>query len=152
MFQHPKFQIIPLQPNGSYADYDFGLVQLNSPAILRYTTKLICLPFGNQQFVGKKLTVSGWGTTDPVKLTAPSVLMSADVTGFLSEKCAKIVPPVYAIKPNIHLCAGIGEGRGTLGGDSGGNRCLNCLFTFNFSFASQLQMHLLEEPDQDTLL
>ena len=136
LFQHPKFQSISLPPNGSYAHYDYGLVQLMSPAVLSHTAKLICLPFGKQQFVGKKLTVSGWGITDPVTLTDSPSLMSVDITGFPSKDCAAIVPPVYVIDPQIHLCAGIHENRGPLDGDSGGNSYLDI-------FILQVEMDLI---------
>ena len=95
-----------------------------SPAVLGHTSKLICLPFGNEQFVGKKITVSGWGLIHPFKNIASSALISVDITGFPSKDCAILAPPVYVIDPQAHLCAGMGENRGTLNGDSGGKRYL----------------------------
>ena len=121
MFQHPKYRAIKLQPKGSYAHYDYALVKLMSPAVLGHTAKLICLPFGTEQFAGKKLTVSGWGLIHPFKKIASSALMTVDLTGFPSKDCAKFAPPVYVIDPQAHLCAGIREKRGTRNGDSGGN-------------------------------
>ena len=129
-FQHPKYQVVKLQPQGSYTLYDFGLVELTSPAVLGHTAKLICLPFGNQKFVGKKLTVSGWGLIHPFKRIALSTLMSVDITIFPTKDCTFYAPPVYVIDPKAHLCAGIAENRGTLNGDSGGNSYLVDRFFF----------------------
>ena len=124
MFQHPKFRLIKLQSKGSYTHYDYALVKLMSPAVLGHTAKLICLPFGTEQFAGKKLTVSGWGLIDPFKKISLSSLISVELTGFPSQDCAKFAPPTYVIDPQAHLCAGIREKRGISNGDSGGNSYL----------------------------
>ena len=120
-----------MPPDGSYINYDYGLVELKSPAVLGHTAKLICLPFGNDKFVGTKLTVSGWGFIHPNKLIASSALMAVDLTGYPSKDCAIFPPPNYVIDPLAHLCAGIRENRGTLNGDSGGKIYFKDLKFFN---------------------
>ena len=57
--------------------------------------------------------------------------MAVDLTGYPSKDCAIFSPPNYVIDPQVHLCAGIRESRGTLNGDSGGKIYLKDLKFFS---------------------
>jgi hypothetical protein len=52
--KHPKF-------DEEIGDYDFAIMKLSEPAQVSSSADLVCLPFDSRSYVGKRLTISGWG-------------------------------------------------------------------------------------------
>ncbi|KAG8236452.1 hypothetical protein J437_LFUL016749 [Ladona fulva] len=83
----------------------------------------VCLPIGlslqEQNLVGKKLTVAGWGVTE--NNTSSRALLKVDVPVESNAKCIKVYKNQVQITETSQLCAG-GERDGgqSCHGDSGG--------------------------------
>ena len=85
------------------------------------------MPFDQRDYAGIKLTASGWGYTNEAVKVQPAKLKVVVLTGSDSVACQKRIAlgGKVAINPQIHLCAGFGEGKGTYNGDSGGEMKIN---------------------------
>ena len=127
-FQHSKFKRIKLPQGGSYDVYDFALLRLDLPFRLGPVVRLVCLPFQNLPHIGSKLTVSGWGLVSTKAKQRPAKLRFVELTGNSAKDCAKKLAAKQAlVDPEVILCAGWGEKKGTYDGDSGGEILLNLL-------------------------
>ncbi|XP_047470870.1 venom protease-like [Penaeus chinensis] len=110
--------------------HDIGLIRLNKRVTIQPYIRPVCLPWGagsNVDLVGKTVTVTGWGLTQPGGRVSP-VLQEVDVTVFPSAQCDQD----YTKHTFYNLlwpqgigagfvCAGVrGGGKDACKGDSGG--------------------------------
>jgi len=107
--------------NANSNDYDFSILHLDVPVELGPRAVPVCLPqspFKGDFFVGKTLTVSGWGNTlTPVGY--PEVLHTVNVTGISTAWCSHFYAP-HNVTDSM-LCAGrFSGGVDSCQGDSGG--------------------------------
>jgi len=110
------------QKNSTYGVYDFALLGLEHAAQMTQVVELICLPSRNVPHIGSKLTVSGWGSMIFNTAIQPNKLQYVTLTGNSPKECVKEMKKSdIFISPNIILCAGKGELKGTYIGDSGGS-------------------------------
>lgn len=100
--------------------YDFGLLKLASPAQITKSANIACLPCNNNRFVGIQLLASGWGKLDPTRVRGAKTLQEVWMTVNSQADCQASRPKDNIID-DIHLCAGLNEGKGVTQGDSGGN-------------------------------
>lgn len=126
-FQHPKYRKLLLPNKAGYSINDIALLSLKTPVPLSKQIQRICLPFDQRDYAGIKLTASGWGYTNEAVKVQPAKLKVVVLTGSDSVACQKRIAlgGKVAINPQIHLCAGFGEGKGTYNGDSGGEMKIN---------------------------
>ncbi|OWZ14779.1 Serine protease [Phytophthora megakarya] len=97
--------------------YDVGLLKLKKP-VKRKMAKL-CDQDGSDNTVGTKATVLGWGKTEDSGGLASPVLEQLTIPVISNAECAKFPKYVGRVTPGM-LCAGVGDGRDTCNGDSGG--------------------------------
>ncbi|POM60022.1 Serine protease family S01A [Phytophthora palmivora] len=106
----------PLYNNREHL-YDVGLLKLKKP-LKRKTVKL-CARDGSDNKVGTKATVLGWGRTEESNGMLSPVLQQLTIPIISNAECAKFPKYVGRVTPGM-LCAGVGDGRDTCNGDSGG--------------------------------
>ncbi|POM63005.1 LOW QUALITY PROTEIN: Serine protease family S01A [Phytophthora palmivora] len=97
--------------------YDVGLLKLKKP-IKRKMAKL-CAQDGSDNKVGTKATVLGWGKTEDSNGMSSPILEQLTIPIISNAECAKFPKYVGRVTPGM-LCAGVGDGRDTCNGDSGG--------------------------------
>ncbi|CAG0887077.1 unnamed protein product [Darwinula stevensoni] len=101
---------------------DIALLELASPVEYRPHVVPICLPDDNEDFVGKKALVAGWGRTK-YGGTVPDVLMQVEVPIMTNSECQAMFYKAghpKAIRESF-MCAGYPNGeRDSCEGDSGG--------------------------------
>ena len=95
-------------------------MSLEFPVKISQIVGLVCLPFDNNNFVGSKLLASGWGRTSPSIPERHRKLQAVQLTVNRFIDCAMAVPKKVRLRDELHICAGLNEGKGILQGDSGG--------------------------------
>lgn len=111
-----------LPDDQTYAKNDIGLVYLFNPIPLTEDIKLICLPFDDRDYYGVPLTASGWGFTDDNSQDFSIKLQSVVLQESPIADCQRRNQPLVQIDPQMHICAGYGQRKGTYFGDSGGKK------------------------------
>ena len=112
-------QII-LHPQYDYnrMNNDYGILKLANPVSFGDKMRPACLPNNrNEKYVGKKATVTGWGTMSWGG-TVPDELHEVDVTVTSFKTCNNAYSLRYPITDSM-LCA-MSTGKDSCGGDSGG--------------------------------
>ena len=121
---HPKYN------NPVRMDNDFAILHLNKPVDIGPRAAPACLAKSSWSggfFVGKSLTVSGWGTLSSGG-SQPDVLHTVNVPGVSNAQCNK----AYGGITDQKLCAAAaGGGVDSCQGDSGGKKCYLYLYKFN---------------------
>ncbi|XP_063586409.1 venom protease-like [Penaeus indicus] len=108
--------------------HDIGLIRLNRRVTIQPYIRPVCLPWGagsNVDLIGKTVTVTGWGLTQPGGRHSP-VLQEVGVTVFPSAKCDQDYKK-HTFYDRLwpqgigagFICAGDG-GKDACNGDSGG--------------------------------
>ena len=105
---------------------DFSILHLKQPVKIGSRAVPACLAkpsMGGDFFVGKSMTVSGWGTLAYGDYT-PDVLHSVNVPGVTNSKCDKVYQAMWKPAITDHmLCAGQPSGGiDSCQGDSGGKQ------------------------------
>ncbi|XP_074037294.1 CLIP domain-containing serine protease HP8 [Leptinotarsa decemlineata] len=102
--------------------HDIGLLRLAREVTFTANVKPICLPkTANDQtksFVGKKLTVAGWGKTET--RSESSVKLKLDVPVKANSECSRIYSQAGVNLQGSQVCAGGEKGKDSCRGDSGG--------------------------------
>ena len=98
------------QVSGYYRDYDFALLQLDSPKNLEY----ICLPSPGNMYASTQAITAGWGLDDNEK--KPRTPIEVYLSTSKNQDC-----PAFRFISNNMICAGdSGRIAGSCFGDSGG--------------------------------
>ncbi|KAG8236449.1 hypothetical protein J437_LFUL016745 [Ladona fulva] len=128
----PEPQDIPIAQAVAHPQYTGKSDLRNDIALIRLTRQInftpdsvrpVCLPIGlsvqEQNLVGKKLTVAGWGVTE--NRTSSRVLLKVDVPVKSHAECAQVYKNQVQISKTSQLCAGgVRNGGDSCNGDSGG--------------------------------
>uniref|UniRef100_A0A6M2DXR5 trypsin n=1 Tax=Xenopsylla cheopis TaxID=163159 RepID=A0A6M2DXR5_XENCH len=102
--------------NESTADYDYALIELETPVEINDKVNIIKLADENSELKpGTKLVVTGWGLTEPGPPT--DILQELTVSYVTQEECEKVYPGLLTDRM---FCAGGEDGKGICSNDSGG--------------------------------
>ena len=104
--------------------FDFAILKLINPVLIDYRAVPVCLPptsWGKEFLVGKKLTISGWGSISEAG-SSSNVLQSTNVPGISNSECKNLYENRIPIIDQM-ICAGDVEkgGADACRGDGGGN-------------------------------
>lgn len=103
-------------------EYDLALLRFYEPVHYRPNIVPVCIPDGNETYVGKFATVTGWGRLyedGPL----PDTLQHVEVPVITNKDCESMYRRAGYIEeiPNIFICAGLSKGtKDSCEGDSGG--------------------------------
>lgn len=103
-------------------EYDLALLRFYEPVHYRPNVIPICIPEGNDTYVGKFPTVTGWGRLyedGPL----PDTLQHVEVPVIANKDCETMYKRAGYIEeiPSIFICAGLSKGqKDSCEGDSGG--------------------------------
>ncbi|XP_026462226.1 trypsin 5G1-like [Ctenocephalides felis] len=102
--------------NQSTADFDYALLELETPVELNDKVQIIKIADeGSELKPGARLVVTGWGLTDPAPPT--NILQEVEVPFIPQEECEKAYPGRLTDRM---FCAGSEDGKGICNNDSGG--------------------------------
>ncbi|UYV73384.1 PRSS41 [Cordylochernes scorpioides] len=102
---------------------DIALLELSSPATLRTHIVPVCLPQVDDEFSGRKASVSGWGRIAYGLKNGPSILQKAEVEVLNHTQCQSWFKEAGRRETiyDTMVCAGYKDGgRDSCQGDSGG--------------------------------
>ncbi|CAG9821117.1 unnamed protein product [Phaedon cochleariae] len=122
---------VPVEERIAHEQYDpYNSNQYNDIALLRLSRDVkftdyvrpVCLPRTasdrRKSFVGKTLTVAGWGKTE--KRSESSVKLKLDIPVRSNQECGEIYESAGVTLNGGQLCAGGEKGKDSCRGDSGG--------------------------------
>ncbi|KAJ8925924.1 hypothetical protein NQ315_009776 [Exocentrus adspersus] len=122
---------IPVEERIAHEDYvpedinqyhDIALLRLGREVKFTGFVQPVCLPKSSfdqkKNFVGKKLTVSGWGKTENKSESAVKLKLNVPVKS--NDDCAKTYKSANVALSRGQLCAGGEKGKDSCRGDSGG--------------------------------
>uniref|UniRef100_A0A7M5XJU6 Peptidase S1 domain-containing protein n=2 Tax=Clytia hemisphaerica TaxID=252671 RepID=A0A7M5XJU6_9CNID len=116
---HPKFNI-------NTADFDYAMLELDSPVEINDYVRPICLPpslMPESRFAGKQCKIIGWGISEIIDDTSaifPRNLQEGNVRVFNRTECEKAWNQFNTITPNMVCASGRNFVPETCFGDSGG--------------------------------
>ncbi|XP_076311602.1 serine proteinase stubble-like [Tachypleus tridentatus] len=103
-------------------EYDLALLRLYEPVKFQKNILPICIPSGDEDYVGRSATIAGWGRLyedGPL----PETLHDVKVPVITNRKCMDMYRKAGYIEdiPDIFICAGLSKGElDSCEGDSGG--------------------------------
>jgi len=102
-------------------NYDFALLRIDGLNLTQHPLiKAICLPEGNDQYVGKAATLAGWGWTSSPSGSLSDVLKEAQITVPSNAKCQEAwSSSLFTTITDQMICAEAPDSKACRG-DSGG--------------------------------
>ncbi|KAK9721049.1 Regulatory CLIP domain of proteinase [Popillia japonica] len=100
---------------------DIGLLRLTQPVETTSYVQPVCIPRDDllqQSFVGKNMTVAGWGKTE--SKSASDTLLKLQIQVRENSECMSTYKSVRVNINDVQLCAGGVRGQDSCRGDSGG--------------------------------
>lgn len=124
VFDERRVQIVASHPkfDPRTFEYDLALLRFYEPVKFRRNIIPVCTPEGEDQFVDKMATVTGWGRLyedGPL----PHVMQKVQVPIITNKECESMYRKAGFVEdiPDIFICAGKSDGgKDSCEGDSGG--------------------------------
>ncbi|GIY30905.1 serine proteinase stubble [Caerostris extrusa] len=123
-FVERRVQIIASHPQFDRRtfEYDLALLRFYEPVVFQRNILPACVPAGNDTYVGKYATVTGWGRLyedGPL----PDVIQEVSLPILTNKQCETMYRSAGFVEeiPDIFICAGyVNGGKDSCEGDSGG--------------------------------
>jgi secreted trypsin-like serine protease len=109
--------------NSATTDYDASILTLSSALSINAQVLPVCPPASTNKddYIGRSLVISGWGTTSSGGSCCPDTLLWTTVTGLSTTSCqADYNTPINPSTITARMICAAAPGRDTCQGDSGG--------------------------------
>ncbi|XP_035214384.1 flocculation protein FLO11-like [Stegodyphus dumicola] len=123
-FVERRVQIVASHPQFDRRtfEYDLALLRFYEPVTFQKNILPICVPSGNNSYVGKYATVTGWGRLRE-EGPLPDVIQEVSLPVITNKLCESMYQDAGFVEdiPDIFICAGYADGgKDSCEGDSGG--------------------------------
>ncbi|GFU25105.1 serine proteinase stubble [Nephila pilipes] len=123
-FVERRVQIVASHPQFDRRtfEYDLALLRFYEPVVFQRNILPVCIPKGNDSYVGKYATVTGWGRLHEDG-PLPNVIQEVSLPIITNKLCENMYRQAGFVEeiPDIFICAGYPNGgKDSCEGDSGG--------------------------------